>query len=533
MATMIRLDFTPARFTLNPWAESKNPNHSVGQRCRQVVAGMELLILGLIHDCGFRCIMNIPWRKEIYSFDPFFHRIGTVLRRHVGELVTALAWLLLFGVMYKILIVDLRILAIGDKFYILQCLMAYTIESFFFIIPAAVFSGIIGIKVKRVNLWIALSSVLVVLTRIVAAYLFITCPGTGNATSDALVFAYSRTWVIISLGMGLFCWFMAVTTAWREIPRLSWQLRISLALIILWLAEMLAGTFIAPAVGMIYVNRQDPESGPGLAAAAAVNDIKFFQFYLRRHPKEILEFGEEAANACIYEASTDPAIIRLLLESGLPAGVRQAVYERFCQNFGAGFGESERRKEHDAERLEVIRLHLNQGIDVNAADADGVAPIMLSASRGWLEVMAVLIERGALVNAKDKHGRTPLMYLSARCWWRTDDVAELLIEHGAKINAKDHKGRTALMHAARYGRLEIIQLLVKHGADVSAMDNDGQRTADLLRRDLRQIHDVGSTQETRVARSDTDVYLDEDEMERILAFLEGRPIPPRKTLTFF
>jgi ankyrin repeat protein len=206
------------------------------------------------------------------------------------------------------------------------------------------------------------------------------------------------------------------------------------------------------------------------------------------------------------------------------------VHDRFCREFGAGFGESENRELYDAYRLEVIRLHLNKAIDVNAPDADGVTPIMLSASRGWLEVMQVLIERGALISAMDDHGQTALMYV---VHGRGNEEALLmLIEHGAKVNAKDHKGRTALMHAARYGRLEVVQLLVKRGADVSAVDNDGQRTADLLKSDLRHIQDDGLMQEPRGARNGTGLYLDKDEMERILAFLEGRPIPPRRRLTF-
>ncbi len=68
-----------------------------------------------------------------------------------------------------------------------------------------------------------------------------------------------------------------------------------------------------------------------------------------------------------------------------------------------------------------------------------MTPLHEAAAMGHLEVARLLLERGADVNAKNKHGFTPLHFAAGI---GHTDVAKLLLEHGADVNAKDEHGRT-------------------------------------------------------------------------------------------
>ena len=78
-----------------------------------------------------------------------------------------------------------------------------------------------------------------------------------------------------------------------------------------------------------------------------------------------------------------------------------------------------------------------------------------------VEKLKLLIEKGANVNAADEDGKTALMY-AALC--DAKETAELLIEKGADVNAVNDNGETALMMATKKNNKEIADLLIKTGA---------------------------------------------------------------------
>ena len=58
--------------------------------------------------------------------------------------------------------------------------------------------------------------------------------------------------------------------------------------------------------------------------------------------------------------------------------------------------------------LEAVKLCLELGQDINAANLMGLTPIMGAANRGSDDLIQFFVEKGAKLDVKDKEGRTPL-----------------------------------------------------------------------------------------------------------------------------
>lgn len=78
----------------------------------------------------------------------------------------------------------------------------------------------------------------------------------------------------------------------------------------------------------------------------------------------------------------------------------------------AGLGTKEEdttgRKKTEAEAIASIKLCLDAGADVNAADNQGDTALHGAAQKGFDQVVQLLAEHGAKLDSKDKKGRTPL-----------------------------------------------------------------------------------------------------------------------------
>jgi ankyrin repeat protein/HEAT repeat protein len=170
---------------------------------------------------------------------------------------------------------------------------------------------------------------------------------------------------------------------------------------------------------------------------------------------------------------------------------------------------------------EVQKL-LEAGADPNAVHR-GMRPLHKAAVAGHVEVLRLLIDHGAEVNVKDSSGRSPLLEaagsrnpkaveillaagakpdgteLGHACWLgRTEavnlllaagappdgglpqaaqgghvELVQLLLDKGARVQTKSPDGSTPLHLAALQGGFKTVELLLKHGADPNKVNQEG------------------------------------------------------------
>jgi len=87
-----------------------------------------------------------------------------------------------------------------------------------------------------------------------------------------------------------------------------------------------------------------------------------------------------------------------------------------------------------------------------------------AAGAGKLEVVKLLIERGADVNWATSEGCTPLHSVAASPHGDFIEVARVLIQHGADVHAQTSDGHTPLSGASGRGHSGVVQVLQNHGA---------------------------------------------------------------------
>jgi ankyrin repeat protein len=160
--------------------------------------------------------------------------------------------------------------------------------------------------------------------------------------------------------------------------------------------------------------------------------------------------------------SGDAETVKALLRAGANPNVK-------VMSFHAGeITPLTRAIDSDSEhRVEIVRLLISARAQINPQGKFAMSSLMHAV--GDLEIVKLLIANGADVNQKNFRGATALM---AAAIDGPASVVKYLLEHGADVNARDKDGTTALMCAEsqrdEFGasdREEIIQLLKRAEAE--------------------------------------------------------------------
>lgn len=91
-----------------------------------------------------------------------------------------------------------------------------------------------------------------------------------------------------------------------------------------------------------------------------------------------------------------------------------------------------------------IRFLTAQGANPNTADVNGVTPLQIATSLGYVDGVEALLNAGANVNVSNSTGETPLISAVLR---RDVELIRLLLAKGADADRSDNSGRTARDYA--------------------------------------------------------------------------------------
>jgi ankyrin repeat protein len=201
-------------------------------------------------------------------------------------------------------------------------------------------------------------------------------------------------------------------------------------------------------------------------AAAAAPDPSDPLAKRRRHS------GSEGGYTPLLTAASanDLEMVRLFVEKGLDVNAATRRGDT-ALHFAAGAG-----------NVTMVKLLLAKGANVNAATMDAIpvrkgpialnhlTALMYAAPYGTPDLVRTLIDAGAEVNAKDIRDMTPLM-LAVGSETQDPDVVKLLLAKGADVKAKSVMGETALDWAKKFGHPDVIRLLQEAGAPASAEEH--------------------------------------------------------------
>jgi len=210
------------------------------------------------------------------------------------------------------------------------------------------------------------------------------------------------------------------------------------------------------------ITAQDAQKGPALVAAVKNGDLKAVRALLKQAP-DLANYVDKNGFPILMTADSDNQleIARLLISHGADLEARDRMKGTILMK-AALFNYPR-----------ILKLLIEKGANIHPKIMGCLAapPLFLAARGGCLENVKILLSLGLDPNQRDHCSRgTPLMEAAE---YGHTKVAALLISKGADVNAKDEDGDTALLIAASKNNTALVELLLEHGADLKAPDKSG------------------------------------------------------------
>ncbi|KYQ92184.1 ankyrin repeat-containing protein [Tieghemostelium lacteum] len=125
--------------------------------------------------------------------------------------------------------------------------------------------------------------------------------------------------------------------------------------------------------------------------------------------------------------------------------------------------------------MDLLKMLLESGADVNAYKKDGSTSLHIAAISGNAEAARVLLKNGANIMTANRFGSTPIHEACIKC---QPEVVEVLLQHEkALVNLKDKDGSSPLHLACNLsqsnvqGNISVVKVLLSHGANINEQDN--------------------------------------------------------------
>jgi ankyrin repeat protein len=112
---------------------------------------------------------------------------------------------------------------------------------------------------------------------------------------------------------------------------------------------------------------------------------------------------------------------------------------------------------------EIVEYFILKGADVNAMakNATGFTALTGAVANNHVEISKILVKRGADVNHRYEGGVSPLM---EACLNGNIELVNFLLANGADPSAKTKDGKSPLTFAKDKNHVEVVEILERHGA---------------------------------------------------------------------
>lgn len=118
-----------------------------------------------------------------------------------------------------------------------------------------------------------------------------------------------------------------------------------------------------------------------------------------------------------------------------------------------------------SDRLPVMKLLFDAGIDVNARDHENETVLFRAACRGSAPIVQLLLHHGADIHAQNSKKLSTALHAAAGCGDFL--VVQVLLANGSDINARTKNGSTALHIALQHGDMQSANFLLDNGIDIT------------------------------------------------------------------
>jgi ankyrin repeat protein len=193
------------------------------------------------------------------------------------------------------------------------------------------------------------------------------------------------------------------------------------------------------------------------------------------------------------------AAVLAVMPLALPAGAQSADGQ--SESDGRVLSEAEMLLAGaEANRIDVILVMLNKGVDANARAKGGYTALIAAAGNGSMDALDLLLARGARVNMPTDEGWTALMEAVAR---EQEEAARRLLRAGADVAMREKRhGSTVLMVAARTDTPALVSELLANGADPNVSETAKGLTPLHLALSSQRLRSVEAVGELLVAGAD-------------------------------
>ena len=114
--------------------------------------------------------------------------------------------------------------------------------------------------------------------------------------------------------------------------------------------------------------------------------------------------------------------------------------------------------------IQSIQIIINQNINLES-NGNGLTPLLFATKMNKIEIMKILLSNGANVNAKTKEGYYPLLFAIERS---NLNSIKLLVQYDGNIEIKTNQGITPLFAAIARCNIDIVKYLLTIGASTQS-----------------------------------------------------------------